>query len=66
VLNLAARRITISHEKDKEDKIGGACSTRGGKVKYAYKTLVGCTEVKEPLRRPGHRWKENGSSGSKQ
>jgi hypothetical protein len=42
----------------KEDKMGRACSTNGGK-RNAYRTLVGKPEGRRPLGRPRRRWVDN-------
>jgi hypothetical protein len=42
----------------KEDEMGKACSTNGGK-RSAYTILVGMPEGKRPLGRPRHRWVNN-------
>jgi hypothetical protein len=42
----------------REDEIGGACSTHGGK-RNAYRISVGKSEGKRPLGRPKYRWGNN-------
>jgi hypothetical protein len=42
----------------REDEMGRACSTNGGK-RNAYRILVGKPEGKRPLGRPRRRWVDN-------
>jgi hypothetical protein len=42
----------------KEDEMGRACSTNGGK-RHAYRILVGKAERKRPVGRPRRRWVNN-------
>jgi hypothetical protein len=42
----------------KEDEMGRACSTIGGK-RNAYRILVGKPEGKKPLGRPRRKWVDN-------
>jgi hypothetical protein len=48
----------INSVQVKEDEMGRACSTNGGK-RNAYRILVGKPEGRRPLGRPRHRWVDN-------
>jgi hypothetical protein len=41
-----------------KDRMGGACSTYG-KSRGVYRKLVGKSERRRPLGRPGRRWEDN-------
>jgi hypothetical protein len=47
-----------SSDQVKEDEMGRACSTNGGK-RNAYRILVGKPEGKRPLGKPRRRWADN-------
>jgi hypothetical protein len=48
----------FGNDQVKEDEMGRACSTNGGK-RNAYRILVGKPEGKKSLRRPIRRWVDN-------
>jgi hypothetical protein len=50
--------LYFTYRQEKEDEMGGACSTRG-EMRNANNILTGIPEGKRPLGRPKHRSEDN-------